>query len=164
MDDFNYNDYIDIYPPYSYALRDIKNISDFTFIKKDFQRLWEYLEEVNSLLESLREAITRIQYIDNQIRVRMILENIKEDIEELRDIISEIRSKIKRIPNNQTFDYYLNRIEIEVLDETESYIDNIQYKIKKDYIPIEDLYKFEEKTKEKFKEFEDFVNEVFMHI
>jgi len=164
MSDFNYDDYIEVYPPYRYALRDIRNISDFTFIKNDFQILWKYLQEINSLLGSLEEAVAYIQYMNNEIKVRIILTKIQENIEKLRNIIGNIRIKIKRIPNYQTFDYYLNRIDLEVLGEIEASINDIQYKIKNSFISIGDLYRFIREAREKFEEFKDFVNEILMHI
>ncbi|MFZ8801267.1 MAG: hypothetical protein ACO2ON_03800 [Candidatus Nanopusillus sp.] len=164
MDRFNYDDYIDTYPPYEYVSRYIKDTSVFAFIRRDLQLAKKHIEKIYPILELIEQYAPYSSYVPYNREIYILLDNIKAHIEKLRDIIGNTRSKVRKISREQVLSYYLFRIQTEILDGIESEIGVLQHKIKNNVNVSRDLILFVRETTRKLDEFERFINEIQMHI
>ena len=158
FDDFLDDDFMeDLYPPYNQVVKDVKNLSDFAFIKADLQRLKEYIIEINSLLDIIKQYKEPITYLYNLAKIYNSVAKIKDDAITMKDIILNIRSNIQNIPNYDTFDTYLWRIQSKAEDII-GIAGILLYKIRSGQKAWTQLTKITREIRKKLDEIESFID------
>jgi len=158
FDDFLDDDSIEnLYPPYDQVVRDVENLSDFAFIKADLQRLKEYITEIDSLLDTIKQYRESTAYLYNLAKIYNSAAKIKDDAIAMKDIILNIRSSIKSIPNHDAFDTYLWRIEL-TAEDIMGIVGILLYKIRSGQKAWTQLTKIIRETREKLDKLESFID------
>ena len=106
----------DIYPSYSNIIRGTGNLSSYSNIRDKIEELKIYIKRVNEELDKL-EQLSDISYADFMTIVYDTLGKIERLSEEMDNIIGEIVNKMSYERENSRFRWYLNRIQIEVIED-----------------------------------------------
>ena len=158
FDDFLDDDFIEnMYPPYEQVVKDVKNLSDFAFIKADLQRLKEYIAEIDSLLDTIKLYKEPITYLRNLAKLYNSVAKIKDDAITMKDIILDIRSNIESVPNYETFDIYLGRLQL-TAEEIMGIAGIFLYKIRSGQKAWTQLTKVVREIREKLDKIENFID------
>ena len=153
----------EIYPPYKDIAKDIENMSEFAHTRGDFKVLKVFIKKVHEQLDQLENYIYFRDYKRYRYSIYAILGKIDDLIEAIDETINRIKTEVKEVPRYQTFEYYISRVQLEVIEPLMGDIKTFEHYIEQGYDISDELPKFIEGTRKALREVEKMIEEVLQY-
>jgi hypothetical protein len=158
--DFNEDFNNEIYPPYRNIVNDVEDMSKFVHIRSDFKVLRVFIKNIHEQLDQLENHIYFRDYERHRYSIYAILGKIEDLINAINETIGRIKIKIKKVPGYQTFEYYISRVQLEVIEPILSDIKTLEHYIEQRYDISAELPRFIEGTRKALREAEKMIDQV----
>jgi len=165
MDQFNDKEPFDedIYPPYSNIAKDIENLPKFVNTRSEFKILRVFIKRIYEELDRVEQYISYRDYRSYRWSIYAALDKIKDLTKAMDERIGEIKIKIHKLPNDRetkVFEYYINRIQLEIIEPLMMDADDLEHYIEQGYDISNELINFIRGARVGLKELENIINEV----
>jgi len=158
--DFNEKDFDnEIYPAYRNIVGNTRDMSEFAHIRSDFKVLRVFIKDIHEQLDQLENHIYFRDYRRYRYSIYAILGKIEDLIEAMNETIGRIKIKIKKVPGYQTFEYYISRVQLEVIEPILGDTKTLEHYIEQKYDISAELPKFIEGTRKALREVERMIDE-----
>jgi hypothetical protein len=159
--DFNERDFDeDIYPPYKNIVNSIENMSEFANTRSNFKILRVFIKEVHEQLDQLERYIYYRDYRRYRYSIYAILGKIEDLIKAMDETIGRIKMEIKEVPGYQTFEYYISRVQLEVVEPILGDVKTFEHYIEQGYDISSELPRFIEGARKALREVKKMIDEV----
>jgi len=159
--DFNEKDFDnEIYPPYRNIVNDIEDMSKFVYIRSDFKVLRVFIKNIHEQLDQLENYVYFRDYGRYRYSIYAILGKIEDLVKAMDETIGRIKIKIKKVPGYQTFEYYISRVQLEVIEPILGDIKTLEHYIEQRYDISPELPRFIEGTRRALREVEKMIDQV----
>ena len=159
--DFNEKDFDeDIYPPYRNIVNNVENIQDFANIRGDFKVLKVFIKRMYEQLDQLRNYLYLRDYGRYRYSIYAVLGKIEDLAKAMDETIGRIKIKINGVPRYQTFEYYISRVQLEVIEPILMDVKTFEHYIEQGYDISAELPKFIEGARRALIEVEKMIDEV----
>jgi hypothetical protein len=154
----DFND--EIYPPYKNIVKDIENMPEFAHTRSEFKILKVFSEKIHEELDKLEQYLSYGNFRPYRWSIYAALGKIVDLTKAMDERIDKIKMKIKEIPRYKTFEYYISRVQLEVIEPIMGNAQTLKSYIEQGYdIPAE-VSKFIRGTRAALRELEKMINEV----
>jgi len=159
--DFNEKDFDnEIYPAYRNIVNDIEDMPKFVHIRSDFKVLRVFIKNIHEQLDQLENYIYFKDYERYRYSIYAILGKMEDLINAINETIGRIKIKIKKVPGYQTFEYYISRVQLEVIEPILGDIKTLEHYIEQRYDISPELPRFIEGTRRALREVEKMIDQV----
>jgi hypothetical protein len=122
-----------------------------------------FIKRVHEQLDQLEKYISYGDYRRYRYSIYAILGKIEDLTRAMDETVDRIKMKIKEVPRYQTFEYYISRIQLEVIEPILGDVETFEHYIEQGYDISVELPKFIEGTRRALREVEKMIDNVLQY-